>query len=132
MSLNDPIADMLTRIRNANAIGNPSVEMPSSKIKIGIAEVMKREGFISDFQVVESKPANLLKIFLKYGPRKEKVLRHVERVSKCGSRVFTSVEDMQPVIKGMGIMILTTNKGLLSDREAKQLRVGGEIICRMW
>ena len=132
MSMNDPISDMLTRIRNANAIRIITVEMPSSTIKVGIAEVLKREGFIEDFRVEESSPQNLLKVYMKYGPRRERVIRSVERISKCGSRTYSAIEDLKPVLKGQGIYVLTTNKGVLSDREAKKLRVGGEIICRVW
>ncbi len=132
MSMNDPIADMLTRIRNANAVHHKTVEMASSRMKVGIADVLKREGFIEDYKVVEASPSPLLKIYLKYGPHREKVIRHIEKVSKGGRRVYTSVDDLKPVLKGLGIAVLSTDKGILSDREARKLRVGGEIICRVW
>ena len=132
MSMNDPIADMLTRIRNANAVYHKTVNMPSSLLKVAIADVLKREGFIEDFQVMESSPSSLLKIYLKYGPHKEKVIRAIERVSKGGRRVYTTVSDFKPVLNGLGIAVLSTNKGVLSDREAKRLNVGGEVLCRVW
>jgi small subunit ribosomal protein S8 len=132
MSMNDPIADMLTRIRNANSIGEKSVEMTSSKMKVAIAEAMKREGFIEDFRVEDSTPAKLLKVYLKYGPRKEKVIQKIERISKCGCREYSQVEELAPVLNGLGIAILSTNKGVLSDREARRLGVGGEVICKIW
>ena len=130
--MNDPIADMLTRIRNANAVLSKNVEMPASSLKKGIADALKREGFIDDFRVVESSPGNVLKIYLKYGPHREQVIRRIERVSKCGKRVYANVDDLKPVLNGLGIEVLSTNKGVLSDREARKLNVGGEILCRIW
>ncbi|GAB4159528.1 MAG: 30S ribosomal protein S8 [Planctomycetota bacterium] len=132
MSMNDPIADMLTRIRNANAICHPDVTMPSSSLKVAIADALKREGFIDNYKVVESTPANLLKIYLKYGKHREKVIRKIEKVSKGGRRVYTEIADLKPVLNGLGVAILSTSKGVLSDREARKLNVGGEIICRVW
>jgi small subunit ribosomal protein S8 len=132
MSLNDPIADMFTRIRNANRIGEKSVEMPSSTIKVAIADAIKREGYIEDFKVEESQPSAILKIWLKYGPRREKVIQNIQRISKCGCRIYSGIDEVEPVMNGLGVSILSTNKGILSDREARKLGVGGEVICRIW
>lgn len=129
--MTDPIADMLTRIRNALQIERPEVTMPASKIKIGIAEALQREGYIWDFEVIEQKPQNQMCINLKYGGRGEMVIQEIQRVSRPGCRVFTSVGDMQDVIQGMGINILSTSKGILSNREARQQGVGGEVLCRV-
>ncbi|MFK7821156.1 MAG: 30S ribosomal protein S8 [Planctomycetaceae bacterium] len=129
--MTDPIADMLTRIRNALQIERPEVDVPSSKIKVGIAEALQREGYIWDFELVEQAPQNVLRINLKYGGRGEAVIQEIQRVSKPGCRVFTSVADMQEVVQGMGINILTTSKGVLSNREARKAGVGGEVLCRV-
>ena len=132
MSLNDPIADMLTRIRNANAKKRKTVSIPSSRMKIGIAEVLQREGFIADHRVEESSPAPILRLYLKYGDHEELVIRHIERVSKGGKRVYRSVVELEPVLKGLGISVLSTNKGILIDREARKHKVGGEVLCQIW
>jgi small subunit ribosomal protein S8 len=129
--MTDPIADMLTRIRNALQIERPEVELPSSKIKVGIAEALQREGYIWDFEVIEQAPQNSMRINLKYGGRGEAVIQEIQRVSKPGCRVFTSVSDMQEVVQGMGINILSTSKGVLSNREARKAGVGGEVLCRV-
>ena len=129
--MTDPIADMLTRIRNARQIERLEVVLPSSKIKVGIAEALQREGYIWDFEVIEAAPQNQLKINLKYGGRGEAVIQEIKRVSKPGCRVFTSVADMSDVIQGMGINILSTSKGILSNREARKEGVGGEVLCRI-
>ncbi len=129
--MTDPIADMLTRIRNALQIERLEVHVPCSKIKIGIAEALQREGYIWDFEVLEQSPQNVLKINLKYGPRGERVIETIQRVSKPGCRVFTSVADMQDVVQGMGIDVLSTSRGILSNREARKEGVGGEVLCRV-
>ena len=130
--MTDPIADMLTRIRNAVRIEKPSVEMPLSIEKKGIADVLKREGYIWDWETVDEKPVPLLRIHLKYGPNGEKVVNQIKRVSKPGRRVYAGTEDLKPVLNGLGIRILNTNRGVLSDREAKLRSVGGEVICSIW
>ncbi len=129
--LNDPIADMLTRIRNANTIGRASVDMPASKMKVGIAEVLRSEGFIGSYSVEEGKPFSTLKLELKYGPDGEKVLRSIDRVSKPGCRTFAGVKDMRPVLSGMGILVISSPKGVVSDRAARELNVGGEVLCKV-
>lgn len=130
--MTDPIADMLTRIRNAIRIERPDVDMPSSRAKIGIAEVLRREGYIWDFEVVEQSPQNVLRIHLKYGPNGEQVIRQIKRESKPGRRVYAGVRELPDVLQGLGISILSTNKGVLSNREARKQGVGGEVLCTIW
>ena len=130
--MTDPIADMLTRIRNAVSVERPNVEMPASKVKRGVAEVLKREGYIWDFTTETGEPVDQLHIDLKYGPSGEKIIRHIKRVSKPGCRVYSRAKDLRPVLNGLGISILSTSKGVMSDREARQQKVGGEVICEVW
>ncbi|MGR3178032.1 MAG: 30S ribosomal protein S8 [Candidatus Anammoxibacter sp.] len=132
MSMNDPIADLLTRIRNANLIGRKEVEAPCSKIKIGILAVMKKEGYIKDYKELEADQKKTLRIYLKYGPMKKKVLNFIKRESKGGKRVYKRAEDIGKVLDGMGISILSTSKGILSNSECKKVNVGGELLCTIW
>jgi len=129
--MTDPVADMLTRIRNANAIRMRKVHMPASKLRVAIAVVLQEEGFIESFEVVEATPQSELKVVLKYGPDGERVIRAIDRVSKPGCRVYTSIKDLGTVLRGLGIYVLSTSKGVLSDRKARELRVGGEILCKV-
>ncbi|MCH2178973.1 MAG: 30S ribosomal protein S8 [Mariniblastus sp.] len=130
--MTDPIADMLTRIRNAVSVERPQVEMPVSKVKRGVAEVLKREGYIWDFECEDGSPVGCLKIELKYGPSGEKVIRKIRRISKPGCRVYSRAKDLRPVLNGLGISILSTSRGMMSDREARQQKVGGEVLCEIW
>ncbi len=130
--MTDPIADMLTRIRNALRIERPHVDIPSSKIKVGIAEVLQREGYIWDFEVVEQAPQNVLRANLKYGPNGERVIQQLKRVSKPGRRRYSRMEGIPEVLDGLGISVLSTSQGLLSNREAQQKHVGGEVLCSVW
>lgn len=130
--MTDPIADMLTRIRNAVRVERPHVEMPLSKVKRGLAQVLKREGYIWDWQVVESTPVSMIRIELKYGPNGERVIQRIRRVSKPGRRVYSKSRELRPVLNGMGITILSTSSGVISDREARQQKVGGEVLCEIW
>jgi small subunit ribosomal protein S8 len=130
--MTDPIADMLTRIRNAVRIERQHVDMPLSKVKRGLAEVLKREGYIWGWKEVEAKPVNQLHIELKYGPNGERVIRHMKRVSKPGRRVYSSATDLRPVLNGLGISIISTSRGVISDREARQRNLGGEVLCELW
>jgi small subunit ribosomal protein S8 len=130
--MTDPIADMLTRVRNSVRIERPLVEMPCSKIKINIAAVLKREGYIWDYEVVEQPPQNVLRIHLKYGPNGERVIQHVRRVSSPGRRVFARVDQMPDVLQGLGISIVSTSHGVMSNREARREGVGGEVLCTLW
>ena len=129
MSVSDPIADMLTRIRNANRIERNAVNIPSSKIKAGIAVVLKAEGFIEDFRVVEDEKQGMLRVYLKYGPNGERVIRTIKRQSKPGRRVYRKVDDIPRVLGGLGISIVSTSKGVLSGRQCSQRRIGGELLC---
>ena len=150
--MTDPIADMLTRIRNANEIERPFVEMAATKLKVALAKVLLEEGFIlgyrtgknvelqtddgkhKEFQEVATlgEPHVVLQVFLKYGPDGEKVIRHIERYSKPGRRVYQGYKDVRRVLDGLGIAILSTSKGVLSDRQARREKVGGEILCTVW
>jgi small subunit ribosomal protein S8 len=130
--MTDPIADMLTRIRNAVRVERPHVEMPLSKVKRGLAEVLKREGYIWDWEEVEAKPVPLLRLYLKYGPNGERVIQHARRVSKPGRRVYSRSTKLRPVLNGLGIQILSTSRGVVSDREARQRKLGGEVLCEVW
>lgn len=137
MSVNDPIADMLTRIRNASHVGQAVVAMPASKIKIEIARILKEEGFIEGYDVAEgeSPSQRVLRLRLKYtGERRQRrpVITGIERVSRPGCRIYTQKNEIPWVLSGMGIAILTTPKGLMTGQRARQLGVGGEIICKVW
>ena len=130
--MTDPIADMLTRIRNAVRVERPHVEMPLSKVKRGLAEVLKREGFIWDFEEVEAEPQKQLRLQLKYGPNGERVIRHIKRVSSPGRRIYSGADSLRPVLNGLGIKVLSTSRGVVSDREARQRHLGGEVLCELW
>jgi small subunit ribosomal protein S8 len=130
--MTDPIADMLTRIRNAVRIERPAVDIPSSKIKVNIAAVLKREGYIWDYEVIEEPPQNVLRIHLKYGPNGERVIQQLDRVSSPGCRVFARVDQMPDVLQGLGISIVSTSHGVMSNREARKKGVGGEVLCKLW
>lgn len=130
--MTDPIADMLTRIRNAIAVEHPYVDMPTSRVKQGIAEVLQKEGYIWDFEVLESEPRNTLRVNLKYGPNGEQVISHLERVSKPGRRQYRQIRDVKDVLGGLGISVISTSKGIMSNREAKQQNIGGELLCEVW
>ncbi|MER3456437.1 MAG: 30S ribosomal protein S8 [candidate division GAL15 bacterium] len=128
----DPIADMLTRIRNANAAGHEEVRVPASKLKAEIARILKEEGFIQDWTWVNEGPQGTLRLLLKYGPKRERVLRGIQRVSKPGLRVYVRRSQIPRVRGGLGVAILSTPRGVLTDREARRLGVGGEVLCYVW
>ena len=130
--MTDPIADMLTRIRNALRIERTHVEIPASRVKKGIAEVLKREGYIWEFEVVDQEPQNVLRLNLKYGPNGEDVIQSIQRVSKPGRRVYTRSSDCGDVLQGLGISVISTSQGVLSNREAKSKSIGGEVLCEIW
>ena len=130
--MTDPIADMLTRIRNAVRVERAHVEMPLSKVKRGLAEVLKREGYIWDWSEVEAQPAPRLRLELKYGPNGERLIRNIKRISKPGLRVYKGATDLRPVLNGLGISIISTSRGVISDREARQRKLGGEVLCELW
>jgi small subunit ribosomal protein S8 len=132
MSVTDPVADMLTRIRNANAVGHAFVSIPASRLKRQIAEVLKREGFINNFELNEDKKQGVLRIKLKYGPDGEKVINRIVRGSKPGRRKYASAKSLKPILGGTGVAIISTPKGLLSDRECRKQNIGGEHLCTVW
>ena len=132
MCMTDPIADMLTRIRNGNMIGRESVNIPLSRIKAGIAEVLKKEGFIKDFKKISDDKQGLLRVYLKYGPLNQRVISHIKRESKPGRRIYKSVGGIGRVLNGVGISIYSTSKGILSNGECRKNKVGGEQICTIW
>jgi len=147
--MTDPLADMLTRIRNGNRIERPAVDMPATALKKNVAHVLKDEGFILDFQIGSMladeqgqkgfKPhgdvhvaKSVLRVFLKYGPEGEKVIRHIQRVSTPGLRIYRRGTELAPVLEGLGIAVVSTNRGVMSDRQARSQRVGGEVLCKVW
>jgi small subunit ribosomal protein S8 len=127
--MTDPIADMLTRMRNGLQVEKETVEMPSSREKEGVAGVLKQEGFIQDYQVAGEQAHRLLKIYLKYGPLGEKIISRLERVSKPGRRIYRGVQDLPRVANGLGIVIVSSSRGIISDRECRRHNVGGEVLC---
>jgi small subunit ribosomal protein S8 len=147
--MTDLLADMLTRIRNANRIERPWVDMPASRLKMNVAQVLKDEGFVLDYHTLRpekdenkqtvfkpetdlSRPDVVLRVYLKYGPEGERVIRHVERASRPGRRLYRRSAQLRPVLDGQGISILSTSKGVMSDRRARTQRLGGELLCTVW
>jgi len=131
--MTDPIADMLTRIRNAVRVERPFVDIPTSRVKRGVADVLKREGFIWDWkeEEVEEDPVATLRLELKYGPNGERVIQSIKRVSKPGRRLYSRSKELKPVLGGLGIQIISSSHGVISDREARQKNVGGEVLCEV-
>ena len=132
MTMTDPIADMLTRIRNANTVGHATVEIPASKMKKAIAEILKEEGYIRGYEVIEDGKQGIIKVSMKYGPDKTKVISGIKKISKPGLKVYAKAEDVPKVLGGLGIAIISTSNGLITDKQARQLGVGGEVICYVW
>ncbi len=131
--MTDPIADMLTRIRNALMIRSSRTDMPHSRVKEGIAQILKREGFIHDYRVLGEPPRRkTLRVYLRYGPAGTSVIRRIQRESKPGRRVYEGVETIRPVLRGQGIAIYSTSRGLKTDRECRKERIGGEKLCTVW
>jgi small subunit ribosomal protein S8 len=130
--MTDPVADMLTRIRNANTAGHKSVDVPASKMKKSIAGILKEEGYIDDFEVVSDGKQGIIKIKMKYAPDKEKVISGIRKISKPGLKVFARAEDVPRVLGGLGIAIISTSSGVISDKDARRLGIGGEVICYVW
>lgn len=132
MTMTDPIADMLTRIRNANTVGHETVEIPASKIKKSIAEILLEEGYISGFDVIDDNKQGIIKVQMKYGANKEKVISGIKKISKPGLKVYAKANEVPKVLGGLGIAIISTSKGVISDKKARSLGVGGEVICYVW
>jgi small subunit ribosomal protein S8 len=147
--MTDPLADMLTRVRNANRIERPAVDMPATKLKMAVARVLKDEGFVLDYQIGLnthddsgaavfqpvhdlSRPKTILRVFLKYGPEGERVIRKIDRASRPGRRLYRRNTQLRPVLDGLGISILSTSRGVMSDRRARAQRLGGELLCTVW
>jgi small subunit ribosomal protein S8 len=131
--MTDPIADMLTRIRNANTAKHDTVDVPSSKMKLAIAKILLDEGYIKSYELVENGKFNDIRITLKYGASKnEKIISGLQRISKPGLRVYANKEELPKVLGGLGIAIISTNKGVITDKEARKLGVGGEVLCFVW
>lgn len=132
MTMTDPIADMLTRIRNANTVGHPTVEVPASNIKKTIAAILKEEGYINDYEVIEDDKQGIIKISMKYGAGKERVISGLKKISKPGLKVYAKKDEVPKVLGGLGIAIISTSNGVITDKKARQLGVGGEVICYVW
>ena len=130
--MTDPIADMLTRIRNGLRNQKLVVDVPSAGAKLGVVEVLKREGYVRDFELVEGQPRNKIRVHLKYGPEGAKVISELRRVSRPGCRVYKGADSLKPFMNGLGIYVVSTPKGILSDRECRSGRVGGEVLCSVW
>ena len=133
MTMSDPIADMLTRIRNANTAKHDTVDIPASKMKVAIADILYNEGYITKYEIVEDGAFKTIRVTLKYGADKnEKVISGLKRISKPGLRVYANTEDIPKVLGGLGTAIISTNKGVVTDKEARKLGVGGEVLCFVW
>ncbi|HEY7727100.1 MAG TPA: 30S ribosomal protein S8 [Candidatus Eisenbacteria bacterium] len=128
----DPVADMLARIRNGSLAEHEKVDIPSSKLKVRLAEILKEEGFIKNFRLIEDKRQGVLRIYLKYGPGQERVISGLRRVSKPGRRLYVGADRIPSVLGGMGVAILSTPQGVLTDRESRKAKVGGEVLCYVW
>ncbi|OZS78540.1 30S ribosomal protein S8 [Tetzosporium hominis] len=132
MTMSDPIADMLTRIRNANMVRHEKLEVPASNLKKEIAEILKREGFVRDVEYVEDSKQGIIRIFLKYGQNNERVITGLKRISKPGLRVYAKTNDVPKVLNGLGIALISTSQGLVTDKEARAKQVGGEVVAYVW
>ncbi|WP_019415636.1 30S ribosomal protein S8 [Paenisporosarcina sp. TG20] len=132
MTMTDPIADMLTRIRNANMVRHDKLEVPASNMKKEIAEILKREGFVRDVEYVEDSKQGIIRIFLKYGQNNERVITGLKRISKPGLRVYAKMNEVPRVLNGLGIALVSTSNGLLTDKEARAKQVGGEVVAYVW
>jgi small subunit ribosomal protein S8 len=132
MVMTDPIADFLTRIRNGNMVMHETVEVPGSKIKMSIANIMKEEGYIKDYEYIEDGKQGIIRIYLKYGPNKEKVITGIKRISKPGLRVYVKKDEIPRVLGGLGTAVISTSKGLMTDKKARKEGLGGEVVCYIW
>lgn len=130
--MTDPVADFLTRIRNANMIYHSTVEIPASKLKKSLAAILKEEGFIRDYEVIDDGKQGIIRIYLKYGANRERVITGLKRISKPGLRVYARKDQVPRVLGGLGLAILSTSKGIMTDKQARKLGLGGEVICYVW
>jgi small subunit ribosomal protein S8 len=132
MSMTDPVADMLTRIRNATNVRHDRADIPASKMKLEIAKILKQEGFIRTFKMLEEGPQGVIRVYLKYADDGEPAIHGIQRVSKPGRRVYRRVEALPKVRNGLGVAVVSTNRGVLTDAQARTMRVGGEVLCEIW
>jgi len=132
MNITDPIADMLTRIRNANNVNKDVVDIPASNLKINIAKTLKNEGFIREYKIIDNYPQNKVRVYLKYGQDDEKVISGIKRISKPGLRVYVDKDEIPRVLGGLGIAVISTSRGILTGKEARKEGVGGEVVCYVW
>lgn len=132
MGMTDPIADFLTRIRNANIVYHNKVEAPSSKAKCAIASILKEEGFIRDYEYIDDGKQGILRVYLKYGSNKERVITGLKRISKPGLRVYARKDSVPKVLRGLGIAIISTSRGFMTDKQARKEKTGGEVVCYIW
>ena len=132
MKITDPISDMLTRIRNGNSANKVEVAMPSSKVLVEVARVICEEGYIEGYSVEDTKPQKTLHVTLKYGEKRAKIIRGIKRISKPGRRIYAKAEELPRVLGGLGIAVISTSKGMMCDRDARKLGIGGEVICYVW
>jgi len=129
--MTDPVADLLTYLRNANTVGKKTITMPASRLKVGVLQVLQEEGFIQSFSVEPGTPRSALKVELRFGPDGERVIRSIQRVSKPGCRVYAKADKVPQVLRGMGIYVLSTPRGIVSDRTARKINAGGEVLCKV-
>ncbi len=132
MTMTDPVADMLTRIRNANTVGHATVDIPASRMKKSIAEILVKEGYIKGYNIIEDGKQGIIRVQMKYGADKEKVISGLKKISKPGLKVYAKSDEVPRVLGGLGIAIISTSNGIVSDKEARKLGVGGEVICYVW
>ena len=128
----DPVSDLLARIRNAHLAKHDRVDVPTSRLKTEVCRILKEEGFIRNFQLVDGQPVSVLRVFLEYDDEGAPAISHLQRISKPGRRVYRGADDIKPVLNGRGIGVISTNQGLLSDRQARDRRLGGEVLCEVW
>jgi small subunit ribosomal protein S8 len=132
MSMTDPLADMLTRIRNAGRAGHDKVDIPASRMKIALARIFKEEGFIKNYKVIKDNRQGILRVYLRYDGEQKPLIQRIERVSRPGLRVYAGHEDLPRVQGGLGVAVISTSKGVVTDRQARKLKVGGEVLCQIW
>ena len=132
MAMTDPIADFLTRIRNANVVYHDKVDIPASKMKVALAEILKNEGFIRDYQQISDNKQGIIRVFMKYGVERERVITGIKRISKPGLRVYVKKTEIPRVLGGLGVAVISTTLGLMSDKQARVAGLGGEVVCYIW
>lgn len=132
MSMTDPLADMLSRIRNAGRAGHDKVDIPASRMKIALARIFKEEGFIKNYKVIKDNRQGILRVYLRYDDEQKPLIQRIERVSRPGLRVYVGHEDLPKVQGGLGVAVISTSKGVITDRQARKLKVGGEVLCQIW